>query len=189
MFPGVQLTINQHWFRKWLGAEEATSHSLDQWWPSSLTHICGTEGRWVNDWLLVKSCSTWCHPSVTMENDDQHIRLNNGSFYASCMHSANGKNFRCGSWWSCCTKSMDIRTIAAELIGDAMPFKFTDKQCCDVVKHNSADIIILIPPDHGFYQDFPIPPSWCLPVNFSIVALYLSYFALFDSNSTAIYFK
>ena len=47
-FPGVQLTISQHWFRYWLGADQATSHYLDQWWPSLLTHIFGTKGRWVN---------------------------------------------------------------------------------------------------------------------------------------------
>ena len=41
---GVQWTINQHWFRLWLGAEETTSHYLNQWWPISLTHICGTGG-------------------------------------------------------------------------------------------------------------------------------------------------
>ena len=28
----VQLTIFQHWFRKWLGADQATSHYLNQWW-------------------------------------------------------------------------------------------------------------------------------------------------------------
>ena len=28
----VQLTISQHWFRWWLGADEATSHYLNQWW-------------------------------------------------------------------------------------------------------------------------------------------------------------
>ena len=47
MFPWVQLTISQHWFRQWLGAKQVTSHYLDQWWPSSLTHICGAKGRWV----------------------------------------------------------------------------------------------------------------------------------------------
>ena len=47
LFPRVQLTISQHWFRKWLGAEQATSHYLNQCWPSSLTHICGTRGRWL----------------------------------------------------------------------------------------------------------------------------------------------
>ena len=30
----------QHWFRQWLGAEQAESHYLKQCWPSSLTHIC-----------------------------------------------------------------------------------------------------------------------------------------------------
>ena len=32
LFPVVQLTIFQHWFRKWLGAVQATSHYLNQWW-------------------------------------------------------------------------------------------------------------------------------------------------------------
>ena len=32
LFLRVQLTISQHWFRKWLGADQATSHYLDQWW-------------------------------------------------------------------------------------------------------------------------------------------------------------
>ena len=32
MFPRIQLTIIQHWFRKWLGADQAASHYLNQWW-------------------------------------------------------------------------------------------------------------------------------------------------------------
>ena len=32
LFLRVQLTIFQHWFRWWLGADEATSHYLNQWW-------------------------------------------------------------------------------------------------------------------------------------------------------------
>ena len=32
LFLRVQLTIFQHWFRKWLGAVQATSHFLNQWW-------------------------------------------------------------------------------------------------------------------------------------------------------------
>ena len=32
LFPRVQLTISQHWFRWWLGAGQATSHYLNQWW-------------------------------------------------------------------------------------------------------------------------------------------------------------
>ena len=32
LFLGVQLTIFQHWFRQWLGADQATSHYLNQWW-------------------------------------------------------------------------------------------------------------------------------------------------------------
>ena len=29
----VQLTVNQHWDRWWLGIDQATSHQLNQWWP------------------------------------------------------------------------------------------------------------------------------------------------------------
>ena len=32
LFPRVQLSIFQHWFRYWLGADQATSHYLNQWW-------------------------------------------------------------------------------------------------------------------------------------------------------------
>ena len=32
LFLMVQLTIFQHWFRWWLGADQATSHYLNQWW-------------------------------------------------------------------------------------------------------------------------------------------------------------
>ena len=32
LFLRVQLTIFQHWFRKWLGAAQVTSHYLNQWW-------------------------------------------------------------------------------------------------------------------------------------------------------------
>ena len=40
-FPGVQSTINQNWFR----------YRLNQWWPSSVTHICSTWGKvgWVKE--------------------------------------------------------------------------------------------------------------------------------------------
>ena len=48
LFIKPQLTIFQHWFGLWLGAEQATSHYLNQWWPSSTTHICVTRHRWVN---------------------------------------------------------------------------------------------------------------------------------------------
>ena len=32
LFLRFQLTIFQHWFRYWLGAIQATSHYLKQWW-------------------------------------------------------------------------------------------------------------------------------------------------------------
>ena len=32
LVPSVQLTIFHHWFRYWLGVDQATSHYLNQWW-------------------------------------------------------------------------------------------------------------------------------------------------------------
>ena len=47
LFPRVQLTIYQRWFRSWLGADQVTSHHLNQWWSGLLTHICVTLPQWV----------------------------------------------------------------------------------------------------------------------------------------------
>ena len=57
-FLSVQLTKSHHWFREWLGTEQATSHYLKHCWPSSLTHICRTRGRWVKWWCIPKSMHT-----------------------------------------------------------------------------------------------------------------------------------
>ena len=48
MLPMVQLTICQHWFRLWLGTEQAASHYLNQWWFSLLMHIYIAGPLWVN---------------------------------------------------------------------------------------------------------------------------------------------
>ena len=47
LFPRVQFTVSQHWFRLWLGAVQATSHYLNQWWLV-YRHICVTRPYWVN---------------------------------------------------------------------------------------------------------------------------------------------
>ena len=48
-----KLTVFQHWFWQWLGTGQATSHYLNQWWPSILTHICVTWPQWVNiNWAI-----------------------------------------------------------------------------------------------------------------------------------------
>ena len=35
--PNLWDQISQHWCRKWLDTRQATSHHLNQWWPSPLT--------------------------------------------------------------------------------------------------------------------------------------------------------
>ena len=43
LFPRVQLTIFHHWFRWWLGADQATSHYLNQCW-FDYRRICASLG-------------------------------------------------------------------------------------------------------------------------------------------------
>ena len=43
LFLSIQLTMSQHWFRYWLGAEQVTGRHLKQW-PIKLMHIC--RARW-----------------------------------------------------------------------------------------------------------------------------------------------
>ena len=45
LFPRVQLTISQHWFRQWLGADKPLSEPM---MVSLLTHICVTRPQWAN---------------------------------------------------------------------------------------------------------------------------------------------
>ena len=40
-----QLTISEHWFRRWLGAEQPPNHYLNQCWPCPLTYLSRTKGR------------------------------------------------------------------------------------------------------------------------------------------------
>ena len=47
LLPSIPLTIiiRQHWVRWWLGIDQGTSHYLNQWWSSLLTHIYTTRPR------------------------------------------------------------------------------------------------------------------------------------------------
>ena len=47
LFLRVKSTIFQHWFRYWLGADQVTTHYLNQWLFILLTHICITRPQWV----------------------------------------------------------------------------------------------------------------------------------------------
>ena len=48
LFPRVQSTIFQHWFRSWLGAGQATNHYLNQWWLVYRRIYASLSPQWVN---------------------------------------------------------------------------------------------------------------------------------------------
>ena len=80
LFFRFQLTISQHWFRKWLGTKQATSHYLNQWLSISLTHICATRPQWIdagsgNRWGwksrtclygIYQAHANWCHNVILL---------------------------------------------------------------------------------------------------------------------------
>ena len=49
---------------QWRGAERVTSHFPNQCWPSTMTYIFGTRGRWVNYMMA---------PSDVYKNIDTHL--------------------------------------------------------------------------------------------------------------------
>ena len=61
-FCRVQVIINQHWLRQWLGSDLAISHYPNQCWLSSLTHICSTRERRVQQSMSIgKTCGLWMY--------------------------------------------------------------------------------------------------------------------------------
>ena len=44
LFLQVKLSASHHCFRQWLGAKQAPSHFLNQWWPCLWIHIHTTQG-------------------------------------------------------------------------------------------------------------------------------------------------
>ena len=60
--PRVQLTKSQHWY-------------LNQWWPSSPTHICGTKGRLINVVLIAA-----CWKSTIVRSSNVAV------FHCECFH-------------------------------------------------------------------------------------------------------
>ena len=63
LFISFQLTIFQHWFRWWLGAGQATSHCLKQWW---LIHWCiyVSLPQWVDNISALVEIMAWRRPGT-----------------------------------------------------------------------------------------------------------------------------
>ena len=64
LFLRVPLTIFQHWFRSWLGAVQATSHYLNQWWLHYRRIYVSLGLNELKNWLSPVCCLgiTWIWP-------------------------------------------------------------------------------------------------------------------------------
>ena len=65
LFPRVQLRNILHWFRWWLGADQATHHYLTQCWYVVMMHIYTTQPQWVRvlhfvqPWWSARQSTQW----------------------------------------------------------------------------------------------------------------------------------
>ena len=80
LFPMVKLIVCQHWFRKWLGTTQVTSHYLNQWWPRLLTHIWVTRPQWINNdqllgWGYVCSYNVYRKTSSISRTKSQNLNV------------------------------------------------------------------------------------------------------------------
>ena len=49
LFLKLEITVFQHWLRKYLDPGQLTSHYLNQWWANILTHTYITQPQWFNN--------------------------------------------------------------------------------------------------------------------------------------------
>ena len=98
----VQLTIFQHWFRQWLGADQATSHCLHQWWliywrifaSRGLDELMamGLIQFWQWYWQLSIAPLSWKEPP----NKTCPLRFKYHDFIVCC--DFRGADFNWGNW-------------------------------------------------------------------------------------------
>ena len=72
LFSWIQLIIFHDWFRQWLGADQATSHYLNQWWFRLLTHICVTRSQWVKRQQVPLWQDAWQMPAIQVDRICQY---------------------------------------------------------------------------------------------------------------------
>ena len=102
LFLKVQLKITQHWFRKWFGAVQATSHYLIQCLPDSLMHIYVALGgdelirmrhQVINLGMKIQTGRSW--PQITLHGYLLHllggwgrvgVAVGAGGTHLQCIH-------------------------------------------------------------------------------------------------------
>ena len=73
LFLRFQLAIFQHWFRQWLGAGQATSHYLNQWW---LVYWRIYASLGLNELTLTQVC-LWLLIYLRVTTTCKFIKINN----------------------------------------------------------------------------------------------------------------
>ena len=81
LFPRFKLTILQHWFQWWLGADQATSHYLNQWWfvywriyvPLGLNEL--TRKPWESNRIYCLLSSNWLLKPANSCADKKYLQI------------------------------------------------------------------------------------------------------------------
>ena len=110
----VKLTISLHGSCSGLAP---TSHYLHQWWPRSITHVCGTRPQWVNSRNFAIICSKYTHRHGTETTSGRDIVLLCEFVIRSLIKSSNVITIRlyivlscialrCNEWVTSCSMSL-----------------------------------------------------------------------------------
>ena len=113
LFPKVQLINFQHWFRQWLGAVQATSHDLNQWWSvyQSFRHVtCWIDSPWsplcIQLQWEVRFCIRYAQLFVTIhlksfKKSSSSYKLQTAIVTTNITHELLQKTSKaCGKYWS-----------------------------------------------------------------------------------------
>ena len=85
----VQLTIFQHWFRYWLGADQATSHYLNQWWLDYQCIYASFSLNELTHWQLetqvhTQYCNYWCRGAFSTRPSVSTVLMKFSLYWTRC---------------------------------------------------------------------------------------------------------
>ena len=95
---------------------KATSHYLNKWWPSSLMHICGTRGRWVNRHPIAQP---WLRYGMSHMSSESHLYSTTLIIVLCAMYFFSHDQPWISSWIRLISNRLDItvQVIVSQLSG------------------------------------------------------------------------
>ena len=156
----VPLTIFQHWFWLWLGADQATSHYLNQWW-SVYWRIYASLGlnELSNFFLKTYIWANYNTQKLQFDIIDYLLVYKIASLIKLCLSSFISKTSKYGSRYSP-TMTFDISSIGKPIYWSLHESsRHSDASClCHILTHRGRVKHILASVFSG--SDYMVVPVW-----------------------------